>query len=269
MTNALGVPLAPVDADGLARALQPFGRSTMLPAQAYVSEQVLAWERRHIFAATWTCVGRLDELVVGADGGAVTQRATTVGDVPVLLTFGDGSAVTALANTCRHRGHELLADGATATRQSVVCPYHAWTYRLDGGLVQAPRMREVEDFEAESHALVQLPVEVWHGWVFVNATGDAAPFDDHVGALTGLVAPYAPQTLTLRARHEYQVAANWKVICENYHECYHCPLIHPELCQVSPPTSGDNFDLPGCLGRRHDDPARAYADDVARRSFAC
>ena len=93
--------------------------------------------------------------------------------------------------------------------------------------------------------LVALPVEVWHGWLFVNATGDAGSLADHVGALAGLVAPYAPERLVVAARHTYDVAANWKVIVENYHECYHCPLIHPELCEVSPPTSGDNFDLPG------------------------
>jgi Rieske 2Fe-2S family protein len=245
MRTASTFPPAPVDADGLARALQPFGSSTMLPAEAYVSEQVLAWERRHIFAATWTCVGRLADLAVDTTGSDVTQRAVTVGDVPVLLTIRDGGAVTALANTCRHRGHELLADDATSTRHSIVCPYHAWTYRLGGELAQAPRMQAVDGFDAREHSLVALPVEVWHGWVFVNATGHSPAFDDHVGALTELVAPYAPQTLVLRARHAYEVAANWKVICENYHECYHCPLIHPELCQVSPPTSGSNYDLPG------------------------
>ena len=81
--------------------------------------------------------------------------------------------------------------------------------------------------------------------MFVNATGTAAPFEEHLGALDTLVAPYAPERLVRRRRHTYEIAANWKIVCENYHECYHCPLIHPELCQVSPPTSGDNYDLPG------------------------
>ncbi len=85
----------------------------------------------------------------------------------------------------------------------------------------------------------------WHGWLFVDASGTAPPFADHVGELESLVAPYAPEQLRRGAVHDYEIAANWKVITENYHECYHCPLIHPELCQVSPPTSGDNYDLPG------------------------
>ena len=232
---------APLPPDLLAPALRPFGEGTMLPAQAYTSAEVLAWERRHFFAGTWTCLGRLDALAV--DG--VTQQAVTVGDVPVLLSLDGDGGVSAFANTCRHRGHELLGEGATSTRRSVVCPYHAWSYDLSGKLIAAPGFREVASFDPAAHGLVELPVEVWHGWVFVNALGTAAPFAEHVGDMATLVAPYAPERLVVGASHSYVVAANWKVVTENYHECYHCPLIHPELCQVSPPTSGVNFDLPG------------------------
>jgi Rieske 2Fe-2S family protein len=221
---------APVSRAELAGALRPFGEATMLPARAYTDPDVLAWERRRLFAGTWSCLGRADELL--PEG--VTQRAVPAGDIAVLLT-----AEGAFANTCRHRGHELLPDGGTSDRPLIVCPYHAWAYRLDGGLRGAPGMK------AEGHDLVALPTTTWQGWVFVNATGDAPGFAEHAGALTGLVEPYAPERLTLAARHTYDVRANWKVLAENYHECYHCPLIHPELCAVSPPTSGDNYDLPG------------------------
>jgi Rieske 2Fe-2S family protein len=222
-------------------ALLPFGESTMLPAEAYTSPDVLAWERRHFFAASWVCLGRVE--AVFPEGR--TQVATTVGDVGVLLSKGAGGAVAAFANTCRHRGHELLPDGGTSVKRAVVCPYHAWSYDLSGALIAAPGFREVASFDPAAHGLVRLPAEVWHGWVFVNALGTAAPLAAHVGGLEDLVAPYAPERLVLGATHEYVVAANWKVITENYHECYHCPLIHPELCEVSPPASGSNFDLPG------------------------
>ena len=151
------------------------------------------------------------------------------------------------ANTCRHRGHELLAVGDTSPRQSVVCPYHAWTYDLGGRLQAAPGFRDDESFDPAEHGLVELPVHVWSGWVFGHAASPVAPvpFEEHLGELAGIVEPYAPERLTLADRHTYEVAANWKVIAENYHECYHCPLIHPELCAVTPPTSGDNYDLPG------------------------
>lgn len=229
-------PPAPLPGADLAEALAPFGSSRMLPARAYTAPDVLDWERRHLFAGTWSCAGRREDLL--PDG--TTQRALVVGDVGVLLTR-DGERITALANTCRHRGHELLGAGESSPRQSVVCPYHAWTYGLTGDLRRAPGFPDTPS----GHALVPLPVREWHGWLFVNATGEAGDFAAHVGALADLVAPYAPHRLHLAARHDYQVRANWKVIVENYQECYHCPLIHPELCAVSPPASGDNYDLPG------------------------
>jgi Rieske 2Fe-2S family protein len=230
-------PPAPVD--DLAGALLPFGAATMLPARAYTAPEVLAWERRHLFAGTWTCLGRPAELFAGG----ATQYGTVAGSVPVLLADVDG--VAAFANTCRHRGHELLADGGSATGDVVECPYHAWTYTLEGALRTAPRFQRVAGFEPSDHGLVRLPVVTWHGWVFVNASADAVPFAEYAGALGELVAPYAPERLVLAARHEYDVRANWKVIVENYQECYHCPHIHPELCAVSPPNSGANYDLPG------------------------
>jgi Rieske 2Fe-2S family protein len=236
---------APMPADALEPALRPFGNGTMLPAVAYTSDDVLGWERRHLFAGSWTCVGRNDGLRLDASGRPVTQRAVLVGDVSVVLTFPPDGAVHALANTCRHRGHELLPAGATDNRRALLCPYHAWNYALSGGLATAPGFRDLDGFEPHDFGLVPLPVSVWCGWVFVNAGGDGPSFSDHIGALDSLVSPYRPEALTRLARHDYEVAANWKVIVENYHECYHCPLIHPELCKVSPPTSGHNYELPG------------------------
>jgi len=233
-------PLAPVPAEGLSRALLPFGQSTMLPVEAYTSPDVLAWELRHLVAGSWACAGRVEEL----RGHDSTQRAIVVGDVPVLLTFADDE-VRAFANTCRHRAHVLLEDDQCSTNRSVLCVYHAWTYRLDGSLQGAPGFRDNEFFDKADYGLVPLPSKVWHGWLFVNATGTAAPWEDHLGVLDDLVAPYRPEDLVLRGRHTYEIGANWKLVSENYHECYHCPLIHPELCQVSNPSSGDNHSMDG------------------------
>ncbi|MGI5179449.1 aromatic ring-hydroxylating oxygenase subunit alpha [Dactylosporangium sp. CA-152071] len=227
---------APVERGAVEAALLPFGSSRMLPAAAYTDPAVLAWERRHLFADAWTCVGRVDELREGC-----TQRAVTVGDVGVLLTFPAG-AVRAFANVCRHRAHELLPDGASNGRPSAVCPYHGWAFRLDGKLATAPGMGAVDAGEL---GLIELPAAEWAGWLFVNAGARAEPFGEHLGDLERLLRPYGMGELQLGARHEYRVAANWKVMIDNYHECYHCPLIHPELCKVSPPTSGDNWALPG------------------------
>jgi Rieske 2Fe-2S family protein len=228
---------APLAAADLEQVLRPFGDSTMLPAAAYLSEEVLAWERRHLFAGSWLCLGRASE--IAARG---TQVALTAGDIGVLLTVESGQT-RAFANVCRHRGHELLPDGAAADHRAVVCPYHGWSYQLDGSLRTAPRMGE--SFSLSPYGLVELPLVAWHGWLFVNATGSAMGFAEHLGTLDRLVAPYEPERLVVKARHEYTVDANWKVIAENYHECYHCPMIHPELCAVTPPSSGENWHEPG------------------------
>jgi Rieske 2Fe-2S family protein len=206
----------------------------MLPASAYVSESVFAWEQRHIFAGSWTCLGRTSSL---SERG--NQRAFTLGGIGLVVTF--SPAPKAFANICRHRGHELLSTGTGCDRPALVCPYHGWAYHLDGTLKTAPRM----DLAHAQYGLVELPCVDWHGWLFVNATGTAEDFASHLGGLDRLVAPYAPASLAVKAEHIYDIEANWKILAENYHECYHCPLIHPELCAVSPPTSGDNWHEPG------------------------
>jgi len=232
---------APLDDAAVEAALRPFGESTMLPAAAYTSPEVFAWEQRHFFAGSWFCLGRDDSLLPDD----VRQVAVRAGDVGVLLCRDRAGGLAAFANLCRHRGHELLPDDTASSRRAVVCPYHAWSYDQGGALVAAPGFDDVAAFDPAAHGLVRLPVVEWHGWVFVDAVGAARPFTEHVGALAELVDPYAPEQLTPLASHVYDVAANWKVLTENYHECYHCPLIHPELCRVSPPTSGVNYDLPG------------------------
>jgi Rieske 2Fe-2S family protein len=180
----------------------------------------------------------------------VTQRALVVGDVPVVLTWA-GEDIHAFANTCRHRAHELIEDGETASGRFVSCPYHAWSYKLDGSLKTAPMYRGLEGFDVDDYGLIELPVERWQGWVFVHAANSIADggapvdFKTHLGDLAGMIEPYGVDKLHLAARHSYEVNANWKVITENYHECYHCPSIHPELCEVTPPSSGDNYVLPG------------------------
>lgn len=127
--------LAPVSGQALDEALRPFGESRMLPAEAYTSDAVLAWERRHLFAGSWMCLGRTGQL---RDAGR--QCGRRAGDVGVVLTFGDDGTVRAFANTCRHRAHELVPDGESIDRPALVCPYHGWAYGLDGRLRTAPRM---------------------------------------------------------------------------------------------------------------------------------
>lgn len=211
----------------------------MLPREAYVDPAVLSWEQANFFTG-WVCVGRADQL--DAPG---TQMAVSLGNAGVLLTRDEGNDIHAFANVCRHRGHELLPCGSSARKKGIVCPYHAWSYRLDGSLHVAPGFRDVEAFDAAEFGLIELPSHDWHGWVYVDTSRAAADFEDHIGALEDIVAPYAPERLEVLATHSYDIEANWKIVVENYQECYHCSMIHPELCRVSPPDSGANLDLPG------------------------
>ena len=230
---------APLDPAELARSLKPFGSSRMLPRASYLDADVLDWERTNVFGR-WSCLCRSSEL-----SGQPGLKAFSVGGSGVLLARDQQGTLRAFENACRHRGHELLPCGGSAEPRAIVCPYHAWTYDFDGSLRGAPGFKTAQDFDAATLGLMQLPVQEWHGWVFVDASGVAGDFADHIGALEGIVAPYATETLVTAASHEYDVAANWKVVVENYQECYHCSMIHPELCKVSPPESGENIELDG------------------------
>ena len=228
---------APVDRAGLEEALRPFGESRMLPRAAYVDPAVFEWEQRHFFGGGWMCVARSEQLPEPGD-----QRAEATGTGSVLLVRGEDRALRAFANTCRHRGHELLPCGEGARGRAIICPYHAWTYTLAGDLHAAGSFKKVRGFDFGTWGLPALPVTEWHGLVFVDASGGAAPsLAEALAKLDEIVAPYELERLVTAGRHSYDAAANWKILTENYHECYHCPSIHPELCRVSPPKSGENY----------------------------
>ena len=228
-----------MDAEALARVLAP-GPGCTLPAAAYLDDDVLAWERRHLFSGAWVFVGRAEELGLGL-GAAGARRALEVGDDRVLLVRGDDGRLRGFFNVCRHRGHELAACGTTSIHRSIHCPYHGWRYGLDGTLVSMPRFEAPPGFAPADHGLVRVAVEEWHGWVLVNVDGDAPPVGEFLAGIEEVVERYEPERLVVAATHRYEIAANWKVVAENYQECFHCPNIHPELCRVSPPASGVNY----------------------------
>lgn len=226
---------APLPSDQLARTLGPFGESRMLPVAAYTSDEVFAWEQQQFFRG-WQCIGRSDEI---AEAGM--QRADKVGDTTVLLVRGENGTLRAFANTCRHRGHEILPCGSSTKARAITCPYHSWSYKLDGELFSAAGYTGFGNFDMADFPLRPITVEEWHGWIFLDISGLAGPLSRHVAGLEERIAQYAPERLIVQGRHEYVIQANWKIVIENYQECYHCSSIHPELCQVSPPESGENW----------------------------
>jgi glycine betaine catabolism A len=233
----------PFDPRELEACLSPPGRT--LPRPAYTSEDVLAWERERFLEGSWTCVGRATDL-----GGPGDQRAVQVGGEAILLVRDRKGALRGFFNTCRHRGHELLpCGGPVVNRTAIRCPYHSWTYALDGRYKTAPSFVDRPDWRKADpdNGLVPARVEEWGGWAFVNASSDAPELAEHLGNLTETLAPYEPERLEAAATHEYEIKANWKLIAENYHECYHCTNIHPELCRVTPPDSGRAFEPTGLV----------------------
>ena len=226
---------APIDRSWLQRSLAPFGQSFTLPAAAYTSPDVFDWEKTNFFERTWVCVGRSVDLATPGD-----RKAIRVGSEGVLLVRDLSGRLRGFFNVCRHRGHELLEEGACVSGAVIKCPYHAWVYGLDGSLKGAPHFGERQDFDRADYPLQAVDVAEWHGWLFVNPSGQGTSFADHVGNLGDFIAPYECERLVSAIRHDYVIQANWKIIVENYHECYHCPQIHPELCQVTPPDSGFN-----------------------------
>ncbi|HEX2049418.1 MAG TPA: aromatic ring-hydroxylating dioxygenase subunit alpha [Actinomycetota bacterium] len=230
---------APIDPDALRRCVAPDRDVRTLPAAAYVSDAVHRWELEHFFDASWVCVGRSSALATPGD-----QAAVRAGTQAVLLVRGTDGELRGFFNTCRHRGHELLPCGGGPVNQSVVrCPYHRWTYALDGAFKGGPGLAGQAGFDRRDreHDLVAARVREWRGWAFVNVSGDAPPFDRHVGRLDELVAAHELERVVPAASHSYDLRANWKIAVENYHECYHCSEIHPELCRVTTPGSGDHF----------------------------
>jgi glycine betaine catabolism A len=228
---------APLDLTAVERVLAPYDRAITLPGEAYGSSDVFRWEQRHLFEGSWMCIGRAADLDLTGPGA---QIALQVGTQSFLLVQADDGDIRAFHNICRHRGHELLAVGERRTQRGIRCPYHAWVYGLQGDLRATPRFN-MDSLDKADYPLVEARLASWHGWLFVNPSGDAPDLATHLGNLDVVVDGYRPEDLRLGARHVYEVASNWKIAIENYAECYHCSEIHPELCKVSPPDSDVSY----------------------------
>jgi Rieske 2Fe-2S family protein len=231
---------APIDQAAVANVLAPFGESRTLPREAYQSAELFAWEQEHIFNRHWVCLGRSENLLAPGQ-----VRALAMGEEEVLLARDAEGTLRAFANVCRHRGHPLVPVGEAIDVRLIRCPYHSWSYRLDGSLRAAPVLTQNPDFDMSEWPLHAVRVEEWRGWAFLNLTEEAPTVAETMGNLDEVLAPYEPGRLQTVARHSYEIAANWKLVVENYHECYHCTSIHPELCQVTPVDSGEDIQPTG------------------------
>jgi choline monooxygenase len=199
-----------------------------LPYDWYADAAVHRLEQERIFARSWQYAARLDQV---AEPGQLTTA--WAGSLPVLLARDGDDGLRGFVNVCRHRGH-ILCDG-DARRETIQCPYHAWTYGLDGSLRSAPRSDREPGFDTSGLGLAPVSVDSWGPFVFVNADPDAAPLADHLGELPDLLEADGVDVAALRfhARAESdEYACNWKICVENFLECSHCAVAHPRLSKV-------------------------------------
>ncbi len=197
----------------------------------YCAPEVFELERRRIFHHGWMYVCHLDGLPVG------TKRTFDIAGESVIITRDtDDGAVRAFANVCRHRGAELCDRAMVpATKGSIRCRYHSWTYGLDGDLLATPRVDD--DFDRADYGLWRRHADVWNGLVFVSIAEQPPALADWLHAHTPTISTFCDLPVAdyrIGARTEAVVAANWKIVVENYAECLHCAVVHPELTEVIP-----------------------------------
>ena len=202
-----------------------------LPYGWYTDPEILRREQERIFRSAWQYVGHTGQLP--QPGYFATQAART----PVVVTRDRDGVLRGFVNVCRHRGH-ALADGE-GSRETLQCPYHAWTYGLDGRLRAAPRSEEEPEFPQDELGLVPVAVDTWGPFVFANASPDPEPLTEALGSLPAQVAELGldVDSLVHHSRWDAEIEANWKIVSENFLECYHCQVAHPsfsELIDTSP-----------------------------------
>lgn len=205
-----------------------------LPQRYFISPGVFAEEREKIFASHWVLVGHESEVAQPGD-----YFVKEVGDESIIIVRDKNGGVAAFYNVCRHRGTRLCEE-ERGHAAAIQCPYHAWTYGLDGRLIGAPHMDEVKGFHREQYSLQTVQAGIWEGFIFVNLANQPVPLEEWFAELRGKFSRWDLPSLRSAKRVEYDVKANWKLMFENYSECYHCPGVHPMLSKVSPYDSAEN-----------------------------
>jgi phenylpropionate dioxygenase-like ring-hydroxylating dioxygenase large terminal subunit len=209
----------------------PLARASALPTRFYLDPALYALEVERIFRREWLCVGRADQLARPGD----YFTFELLGDLLVAVR-GDDGAIRVLSRVCRHRSMPVVSG--SGNRRSFQCPYHLWTYALDGQLLGAPDMQRAEGFEKGGCRLPSLPVEIWQGWIFTSFDPEAAPLAPRLEGLRRAIEPYGPAAMQTGEPLVFEHEWNWKVMVENFVESYHHQGIHRDTLQPIVPASG-------------------------------
>lgn len=217
----------------LAEVIAPVSGAPTLPPAVYVDPAVHAFEIEHLFRRGWVGIGRTDRWTHVGD-----YAALTVGGVPIVVVRNDAGLV-GFANTCRHRGAEV-AHGEGSCRK-LRCPFHGWTYALDGRLVGAPEMAQADGFDKAAFPLPSVSVAVHAGFAFVSLESDPPPLAQWLGDFDSFHRSWPLAGLLTGRRREFEVDCNWKTFCEVFNEYYHLPYVHPDSIDATylDPDDGD------------------------------
>jgi len=205
-----------------------------LAQQYFVSPEVFAEEQDRIFSKQWVLVGHQNQLAEPGD-----YFVAEVASESLIIVRDKGGEVHGFYNVCRHRGTRLRED-RNGHLSAIQCPYHAWTYGLDGRLLGAPHMDQVPGFDKADYSLHAVNLALWEGFIFVSLAESPTPLEEWFAPLAGKFSHWNLPKLRSARRIEYDVRANWKLIFENYSECYHCPGVHPALSKLTPYDAAEN-----------------------------
>ncbi len=218
----------------LPRELPTHGQMT-LPGRYFLDPELLREEQRKLFGQRWLCVDR-EERVAHAGDFFVLE----VGTESIIILRDQQGTVRAFHNVCRHRGSRICEEHQGQFSETIQCPYHAWTYGLDGRLIGAPATNDLENFRKSDYPLHPVPLALWEGFIFINLAAEPESFEAAHAPLIGRFSRFNLPALKRGKTIEYEVRANWKLVVQNYSECYHCALVHPTLTKRTPPTGGEN-----------------------------
>jgi len=202
-----------------------------LPSHWYIDASHYQRELAAVWYRDWICVARAEDLPKAGD-----YLLVDLGSQQLILTRDRQGMVRGFHNTCRHRGSVLCeSDRGRFRHGRIVCPYHAWTYSLEGELLATPKRLDSADFDARKYSLYPVHVDHWGGFVFVNLGAEpATDLASFLGGEAALLDAWPLPALASTGSEVHHIACNWKVFWENYSECYHCPGLHPELCKLVP-----------------------------------
>lgn len=211
------------------------GEARTLPSNYYTSAEIFTKEQERIFGRHWLCVGRVENVATVGDYFLVNAFNESL-----IVVRGPDERLRAFYNVCRHRGTRMCEEPAGKFSGAIQCPYHAWTYGLDGRLLAARNMQGTEGFDKSQWPLHEAALAVWEGFIFINLAQQPEAFAQAFAPVMGRFAKWNIAGLRAAKRIDYELDCNWKLVAQNYSECYHCPVIHPQLDKLSPWDSGRN-----------------------------